>query len=267
MTDILTPTSGDFNAWPCRHACCLAVDWDGTCKDTMTAKWQHGFNLAITRIWPALEPYQGQIDEVCHQVNMVDEATAGVQRFVALTIMMERWAAAGLPVPDLTAFARAVADVEARGEQHGTATYRRLQERYGYNDAPLRWSDLSDELIARSAREAVVFDGCREALRGVRDRADLVVVSASKTDAVRDDLCRDGMADLFDALLAQDFLPKPGALAGLAGKYDRVLFVGDTTHDARAADDARVDFYRILTGREPTSWAAAPAVFEAFVDR
>ncbi|MFW6146230.1 MAG: HAD family hydrolase [Planctomycetota bacterium] len=266
MTDILIPASGDFDAWPRRHACCLAVDWDGTCKDTMTAKWQHGFNLAITRSWPALEPYQAEIDEVCRRVNMIDEATAGVQRFVALTIMMERWAARGLPVADLSAFARAVADVDARGDRHGTATYRRLQAAYGYDDAPLRWSDLSDELIARSARDAVVFDGCREALTGMRDRADRIVVSASKTDAVRDDLRRDGMADLFDALLAQDFLPKHGTLAGLAGKYDRVLFIGDTPGDARAADDAGVDFYRIRTGREPASWAAAPAVFGAFVE-
>ena len=266
MTDILIPASGDFDAWPRGHACCLAIDWDGTCKDTMTAKWRHGFNLAITRIWPALEPYQERIDEVCYQVNLVDEATAGVQRFVALTIMMERWAADGLPVPELGAFARAVADVEARGEQHGTATYRRLQGEYGYDDAPLRWSDLSDEFIARSARDAIVFDGCREALQGVRERADIVVVSASKTEAVRDDLLRDGMAALFDALLAQDFLPKPGTLAGLAGKYDRVLFVGDTTYDARAADDAGVSFYRILTGREADSWAAAPAIFAAAID-
>ncbi|NLF32072.1 MAG: HAD hydrolase-like protein [Planctomycetes bacterium] len=267
MPDILIPAAGDFDAWPRRHACCLAVDWDGTCKDTMTAKWRRGFNLAITRIWPSLAPYQAQVDEVCFQVNMVDEATAGVQRFVALTIMMERWAARGLPVPDLGTFARAVADVEARGEQHGTATYRRLQAQYGYDDAPLRWSDLSDELIARSARDAVVFDGCREAIEGVRERADIVVVSASKTEAVRDDLRRDGMAGLFDALLAQDFLPKSGTLAGLARKYDRVLFVGDTAGDARAAAGAGVNFYRIATGGESASWAAAPAVFEAVVGR
>ena len=233
----------------------------------MTAKWRHGFNVAITRIWPRLAPHQQRIDEVCYRVNMVDEATAGVQRFVALKIMIEKWAAMGLPVPDLSAFCRAVNDVEARGDQHGTGTYRRLRAEYGYDDDPIRWSDLSDEIIAQSAREAIVFDGCREALEGVRDRADLVVVSASKTEAVRDDLVRENMADLFGALLAQDFLPKPGTLAGLKRRYERVMFVGDTTYDAAAAAEAGVDFYRVVTGDEAASWAAAPEAFAAFIDK
>ena len=265
MSDILIPSSGDFEAWPKGSACCVAVDWDGTCKDTMTAKWQRGFNLAITRIWPELAPHQGAIDAVCHRVNLVDEATAGVQRFVSLKIMMAEWAALGLPTPDLAPFFRAVDDVEARGEQHGRVTYARLQAEYGYDDSPLRWSDLSDEIIADSVREAVVFSGCREALEGVGDRADLLVVSASKTEAVRDDLIRDGMAHLFRALLAQDFLPKPGTLAGLKRRYGRVLFVGDTNHDAEAATSAGVDFYRVVTGDEAASWAAAPAVLEEFL--
>ena len=266
MGAILVPESGDFGAWSRRHEACIAVDWDGTCKDTMVPKWTRGFNLAIAQVWPQLASRQKRIDDVCYDVNLVDDRTAGVQRFVALKIMMGRWAAAGLPVPELDAFFRAVDDVEARGDTHGVETYRRLQGEYGYDDSPLRWSDLSDRIITDSTRSAVVFDNCRGALEAAARRADLLVVSASKTEAVRQDLLADGMEDLFAALLAQDFLPKPGILRGLAERYGRVLFVGDTQHDIRAAASAGVPIYRIRTGEEAASWSRATSVFERFLD-
>jgi len=262
--DILVPASGDFDAWRRDHPACVAVDWDGTCKDTMVPKWTRGFNLALPKVWPQLAPFQKQIDEVCHQVNLVDE-TAGVQRFVALKIMMGKWAAMGLPAPDLSRFFRAVEDVEARGEKHGVETYRRLQAQYGYDETPLRWSDLSDRIIADSTKDAKVFENCREALEAVADRADLLVVSASKTEAVRRDLIEDGFAGLFKALLAQDFLPKPGILKGLAERYERVLFVGDTQEDVRAARAAGVELHLIRAGDEAASWAEARGAFEEFL--
>jgi phosphoglycolate phosphatase-like HAD superfamily hydrolase len=171
----------------------------------------------------------------------------------------------GLPAPDLSAFTRAVGDVSTRGEKHGIETYKRLQSQYGYDDSPLRWSDLSDRIIAENTKDARLFDNCREALEGALGRADILVVSASKTEAVRRDILHDRMAHLFRALLAQDFLPKPGILKGLAKRYARVLFVGDTREDERAAAAAAVPLYLVKVGDEAASWAKAPAVFERFL--
>jgi phosphoglycolate phosphatase-like HAD superfamily hydrolase len=263
-TDILIPSSGDFGAWSKLHDSCIAVDWDGTCKDTMVPKWTKGFNLAIPQIWPQLAHHQEAIDRICWLVN-IEEESAGVQRFVGLAIMMKRWAAMGLPVPDLSAFSRAVEDVSARGEKHGIDTYRRLQAQYGYDDSPLRWSDLSDRIIAENTRDAKLFENGRQALEGVAGQADLLVVSASKTEAVRHDLVSDNMAHLFRALLAQDFLPKPGILKGLAQRYARVLYVGDTREDVRAAQSAGVPLYLVKVGDEAASWAQAPEVFQRFL--
>jgi len=265
MTDILIPASGDFDAWPARHATCIAVDWDGTCKDTMVPKWTRGFNLAVGDVWPALAPHQEAVDEVCYRVNIVDPATAGIQRFVALKVMMGLWRDMGLPVPDLSRFFRAVERVEARGETHGAETYRALQAEFGYDESPLKWSDLSDRHIAEASRSARVFEHVEATLEAVAAKADLVVVSASKTDAVRQDLLDHGMAPLFQALCAQDFLPKPGILGGLVKKYARVVFLGDTQHDVRAAAPHGVPVYLIRTGDEDTSWADAGAVLKRFI--
>jgi phosphoglycolate phosphatase-like HAD superfamily hydrolase len=262
--DILIPASGDYAAWTKSSPYCIAVDWDGTCKDTMVPKWTKGFNLAIPQIWPELAPYQEQIDKVCWDVNLVED-TAGIQRFVGLTVMMARWGEMGLPVPDLSAFTKAVQDVSARGEKHGIDTYRRLQAQYGYDETPLLWSELSDEIIAANSRDAKVFDNCREALEGVVGRADVLVVSASKTEAVRHDIVEDRMTHIFKALLAQDFLPKPNILQGLVKLYEHVLFLGDTQEDVRSAKAAGVPLYRINAGDEAASWAKAPEVFNRFL--
>ncbi|MBN2582300.1 MAG: hypothetical protein JXL80_04470 [Planctomycetes bacterium] len=266
MTDILIPASGDFEAWPKTSDVCFAVDWDGTCKDTMVPKWTRGFNLAVTEVWPQLKPHQKEIDRVCYDVNITDPATAGVQRFVALMIMMRKWGEAGLPVPDLSKFFAAVEHVEACGEQHGVATYLKYRQEYGYDDSPLRWSEASDRQIGEAVKGARLFAGVRETLAAVRKRADVVVVSASKTEAVRQDILDDRTTDLFSALLAQDFLPKKGILGGLARRYGRVLFVGDTQHDVRAAAPHGVPVYLIRVGDEDASWRAAGPVFQRFLD-
>jgi phosphoglycolate phosphatase-like HAD superfamily hydrolase len=243
----------------------VAVDWDGTCKDTMGVKWRQGFNLALPRIWPALAPYQREIDEVCYRENLAPGAMSA-QRFLMLRKMMGMWKEMGLPVPDLAAFFRAVEDVERRGESHGTANYRRLAERFGYDDSAMRWSDLSDELIARASRAAPIFANCREVLAGLVDRADLLVVCAAKSRGVHQDLVNDRLADLFKALLAQDFLPKKGCLAGLAKKYDRVIFVADGKGDMDAAAAAGVSSFEIRIGDEAASWLDAKDVLRRFVD-
>ena len=266
MTDILIPKSGDFEAWEKSSEVCLAVDWDGTCKDTMVPKWTQGFNWAVTEVWPELKPHQGQIDRVCYEVNITDPATAGVQRFVALKIMMGKWRRMGLPTPDLSKFFAAVEMVEAKGEQHGVETYKRYQGEYGYHDSPLQWSETSDRIIAESVKTARVFDNCHETLKAVYRKCDLVVVSASKTEAVRRDLVDHEMACLFKALCAQDFLPKKGILGGLAARYGRVLFVGDTQHDVRAAAPHGVPVYLIVVGDEDACWAAAGNLFQRFID-
>lgn len=262
---IVIPKSGDFDAWKASHDVAIAVDWDGTCKDTMGVKWRQGFNVAIPKIWPALAPNQSAIDEVCYHENLAPGAVSA-QRFLMLRKMMGLWQKMGLPVPDLSAFFRAVEQVERAGQSHGVDTYRRLQPQFGYDDSPMRWSDLSDELIAQASRAARIFPNCREVLAEFTSRADVLVVCAAKSTAVAQDLANDHMADLFKALLAQDFLPKKPCLAGLAKKYRRVIFVADGKGDMEAAAAAGVSSFEMLPGNEPACWLRAREVLRDFVE-
>jgi soluble P-type ATPase len=262
---ILVPQPGDFDAWKKTHDAVVAVDWDGTCKDTMVAKWTKGFNFAITRVWPALAPHQKKIDEVCYQQNLAPGAVSA-NRFLMLRKMMGMWKQAGLTTTDLSKFSKALDHVQQAGLSHSTATYRKLQGQFGYDDAPLRWSDLSDDLIAEAVKSVHVFPHVREVLEGVMDRADLVVVSASKGEAVRQDIVDDKMEGLFKAMLAQDFLPKKQCLLGLKKKYAKVLFVADGAGDRTTAGEAGVGFFEVRIGDEAASWLEAKGVLEKFVN-
>mgnify|MGYP001124567566 CR=1 FL=1 len=84
---------------------------------------------------------------------------------------------------------------------------------------------------------------------------------------VRMDLAdRDGMAGLFRALLAQDFLPKGACLAGLLGKYDRVIFVADGAGDMATAAESGVRSFEIRHGDEAASWREAAGVLRRFAE-
>jgi hypothetical protein len=263
---IVVPAPGDFSAWPKLHDAVVAVDWDGTVKDTMGIKWRQGFNLALTQVWPALKPYQRQVDEVCCRENLAPGARSA-QRFLMLRKMMGMWEGMGLPVPDLSVFGRAIDHVEQTGQSHGTATYAKLQGQFGFDDSPIRWSDLSDQLIAKASPHAPVFADCREVLAGIHGRVDMVVVCAAKSTAVYGDLLGDKLDHLFLALLAQDFAPKKGCLVGLAKRYRRAIFVADGAADGALAAQAGVPWHEIRTGDEAASWAEAKDVLERFASQ
>ena len=265
MPDIIIPIPADFESWPKTHDTCIAVDWDGTCKDTQMPKWTKCFNRAMTDIWPQLKPFQKQVDHVCYRVNIADPRTAGVQRLVALKFMMPMLRSMGAPAPDLAKFVAAVDHVEAAGEQHCVATYRKYQPRFGYDDAPLRWSDLCDTYFHEAAKTAKLFDHCRETLEAIHRDCDLLVVSASKTESVLADVKRDRMTHLFRALCAQEFLPKKGIIGGLAKRYRRVLFIGDMQHDVEAAHPWGVPVLLVTPGAEGESWKAALPVLQRFI--
>jgi soluble P-type ATPase len=261
---ILIPQSGDFEAWKKKHDRVVAVDWDGTCKDTMGVKWRQGFNLAMTRVWPALAPYQREIDEVCYRENLAPGARSA-NRFLMLGRMMVMWKEMGLPVPELGNFCRAAEHVEESGLSHSVETYRGLMGRFGHDDSAMRWSDLSDELIAKASHGAPIFANCREVLSEFVGRVDIVVVSAAKSKAVAQDLANDGMEHLFMALLGQDFLPKKGCLAGLKKKYGRVIFVADGKGDMAIAAGVGVKSFEIRLGEEAASWLDVRKVVNAFL--
>lgn len=261
---LIIPAPGDYNAWPKSHDAAVAVDWDGTVKDTMGIKWKQGFNLAITTVWPELKPHQKQIDEICYRENLAP-GSHSAQRFLMLRKMWPMWAAMGLPMPDLNKFFAAIEQVEQSGASHGTATYRKLQPQFGYDDSPMRWSDLSDELVAKASPFAQVFANCREVLAGIKGRADVVVVCAAKSTGVYQDIQHDKLEDLFLALLSQDFAPKGRILEGLAKRYARVIFVADGASDRVLAEQAGVPFHEIRLGEAAQSWLEARDVLERFI--
>ena len=87
----------------------------------------------------------------------------------------------------------------------------------------------------------------------------LGIVSTKRRQRIEEVLTRDGLEDLFSVVVGSDSVPRPKpapdglllALEHLNTPAEEALFVGDSTTDADAAQQAAVPFVAVLTGATP----------------
>ena len=134
----------------------------------------------------------------------------------------------------------------------------------------LAWSEDVNQIIGRTVRAVPPFPLVRESLEFLRGKADVMVVSATPTEALRREWIEHGLADLVSQIAGQDVGTKREILArATAGRYEptRVLMIGDAPGDRKAAEANGVLFYPIDPGDEELSWQrlfeeAFPKFFE-----
>ncbi|WP_085314903.1 HAD family hydrolase [Derxia lacustris] len=113
--------------------------------------------------------------------------------------------------------------------------------------------------------DLVLFDGARELLVRLKERGLFLAVATGKSRmGLNRALGVAGIAPLFDATRCADesfSKPHPGMLLDLMDQLgverDRVLMIGDTTHDLRMAENARVDGLGVAWGAHPREELAA----------
>jgi phosphoglycolate phosphatase len=163
----------------------------------------------------------------------------------------------GLPVPDFEqaahviglglqdALARAVPSLPPERVQEFSARYR-----YHYFAA-------EDTLM--------LFAGARELIEALRERGVPRAIATGKASrGLERALQATGMTDLFDATRCADQTepkPHPAMLLELAEEFDvapnRVLMIGDTTHDLMMAAAARTEAVGVTYGAHPREQLAA----------
>ena len=117
--------------------------------------------------------------------------------------------------------------------------------------------EKADEVMADST---VLYDFVPEALAQLRERrVALGIVTQKFKTRIDTILERDGLDDVFDAIVGADTAPElkphPGgllnAISGLGKAPADALYVGDTPTDAETARRACVPFLPVLTGVTP----------------
>lgn len=121
----------------------------------------------------------------------------------------------------------------------------------------LKWSTRVNELVAEIVRNVPPFHFVRESLEKAFGLADIIVCSATPTEALEREWAEHGLTKYVKIIAGQEMGSKAEHLAIVSnGKYrnDRILMLGDALGDLAAARKNDVLFYAINPGGENASW-------------
>lgn len=119
----------------------------------------------------------------------------------------------------------------------------------------LAWSKAVNQSIARMVRGVPPFPYVRECLERLAGKADMLVVSATPTQALRSEWQEHDIAKYVRAIYGQEHGTKKEMLtAAVDYAPGRALMVGDAPGDCKAAMANRCLFFPINPGAEEASW-------------
>jgi phosphoglycolate phosphatase-like HAD superfamily hydrolase len=238
----------------------VGIDSDGCAFDTMEVKHKECFipNIIQQYRMAAVSKYAREAAEF---VNLYSK-WRGVNRFPGLVQAFDLLAQRpevrrrGFRVPPLPGL-RAWIERETK---LANPALKAEVARTGDPDLELalRWSESVNHSIEQIVREVPPFPLVRESLERLAAKADVIVVSATPTDALIREWREHDLAPYVALIAGQELGSKKEhlALAATPEKYarDHVLMVGDAPGDLAAARANGVLFYPIMPGSEDDSW-------------
>jgi phosphoglycolate phosphatase-like HAD superfamily hydrolase len=119
----------------------------------------------------------------------------------------------------------------------------------------LAWSKEVNDTIARVVHNVPPFPRVRESLQKLRGQADMLVVSATPTEALKREWAEHDLTPFVQAICGQEVGSKKESLA-VATQYParHVMMIGDAPGDYAAAQANHTLFFPINPGREEASW-------------
>lgn len=132
----------------------------------------------------------------------------------------------------------------------------------------LSWSHDVNKRVAELVRGVPPFPHVRENLERLAELADIVIVSATQTEALKREWEEHGLLPLLADVKGQESGTKKQIIAALAGDYapGHVLMLGDAPGDLEAAHANGALFYPICPDREAQSWAEFEEAAGAFLN-
>jgi phosphoglycolate phosphatase-like HAD superfamily hydrolase len=242
-----------------QHPFFVGIDSDGCAFDTMEIKHKECFCPIIINYW-GLQAVSKYAREAAEFVNLYSK-WRGSNRWPALLkifdLLRERpeVAARGVTITEAKALRAFVASgqplsdagLEAYMADHSDPELVKARE----------WSRAVNASIADMVHDVPPFPFMRESLQALQQTADIVVVSATPTEALVREWEEHDIAKYTRVIAGQDMGTKKQHLAlGAKGKYaaDKILMVGDALGDLDAAKANGALFFPINPGHEEQSW-------------
>ena len=251
--------AGELKEFKREHDFFIGIDSDGCAFDSMEIKHKECFIPNIIKYWK-LQAVSKYAREAAEFVNLYSK-WRGINRFPALVKvfdLLKEWddvRKREVKVPE----AAKVRDFIASGLPLGNPALKKEVER---TDDPelklaLEWSEAVNRTVEDMVEGVPPFPFVRESLEKLKGKADMVVVSATPTEALAREWQEHDIAKYVRVIAGQEMGKKEEHLAMAArDRYEpeSILMIGDAPGDMKAARANNALFYPIIPGKEDESW-------------
>jgi phosphoglycolate phosphatase-like HAD superfamily hydrolase len=246
-----------------RHDFFVGIDSDGCAFDTMEVKHKECF-IPNTVKWWGLQPVSKYAREAAEFVNLYSK-WRGINRWPALVMVFDLLRERpdvlrrGVELPA----APRLREFIAAGETEGIPLSNDGLQQYKANhpdpelDTAWSWTTGVNATVADLVHGVPPFPYVYESLEALKDKADMIVVSATPTEALTREWKEHNIAPYTRVIAGQEMGKKALHLKLAASeKYpaERILMIGDAPGDMNAAKANDALFYPINPGAEELSW-------------
>ena len=241
------------------HPFFVGIDSDGCAFDSMEIKHKECFCPNIINSWD-LQPVSKYAREAAEFVNLYSK-WRGINRWPALVMVFDllrerpEVIARGAKITE----AKKLREFMASGQPLSDAGLKAYLAEHSDPelDKAWGWTKAVNASIAGMVHGVPPFPYMRESLQALQGKADVVVVSATPTEALAREWEEHDIAKYARIIAGQEMGTKKQHLALAAkGKYapDHILMMGDAPGDMEAAKANGVLFFPINPGQEEKSW-------------
>lgn len=246
-----------------QHEFFVGIDSDGCVFNSMEVKHNDCFSVNVVKHF-GLASISRQVHKAWDFVNLYS-TMRGTNRFKAVLLVfdylreMALVQKMGVDVPDLP-YLRGWTEVETKlgNPALQEAIDSASGEKHDELNKVMQWSLDVNVSVGEIVYNLPPFPGVRDALQRLQGKADVIVVSATPDEALQREWVEHDI-DQYVALIAgQEMGTKTEHLTiTTEGKYDknRVLMMGDSPGDLKAAQSVDALFFPVNPGSEDTSWA------------
>jgi phosphoglycolate phosphatase-like HAD superfamily hydrolase len=243
----------------------VAIDSDGCAFDAMGIKQRECFCPWMISCF-GLQPVAEAARE-CKEFADLFSKTRGANRHKTIVrILTEllpshpKVKESGFDVPKFEYYCKWVNNPESLLSNHGLeqaiAKSGNPQEKAELEIA-LDWSKRVNQAVADIVKNIAPFKYVRESLEKASANADIIICSATPTEALEREWAEHGIDKYVKVIAGQEMGSKAEHLEIVSnGKYDKdkVLMAGDAIGDMNAAKQNNVLYYPINPGNEVASW-------------
>lgn len=238
----------------------IGIDSDGCVFDTMEIKHKECFIPNNIKYWN-LQAISKYAREAAEFVNLYSK-WRGINRFPALVMgfdLLREWDEVkkreiSIPgVPELRKFIDS-------GRPLSNPSFKEYIAEVGSSEeleTALAWSEAVNRTVDEMVHDMPPFPYVRESLEKLNGTADMMVVSATPTGALKKEWSENRIDSHVRVIAGQEMGSKKEHLQLAAnGKYEpeHILMIGDAPGDMKAARANNALFYPVMPGKEDASW-------------